>query len=38
MSPDDMNNYKINFAETGFEKEFEVVRSVVLVMCGKTEL
>lgn len=31
MSPDGMYTYKINFVETGFEKEFEVVGSVVLV-------
>jgi hypothetical protein len=31
MSPDGMYIYKITFIETGFEKEFEVVGSVVLV-------
>jgi gliding motility-associated-like protein len=31
MSPDGMYTYKITFVETGFEKEFEVVGSVVLV-------
>jgi gliding motility-associated-like protein len=31
MSPDGMYTYKISFVETGFEKEFEVVGSVVLV-------
>lgn len=31
MSPDGMYTYKINFVETGFEKVFEVVGSVVLV-------
>jgi gliding motility-associated-like protein len=31
MSPDGMYTYKINFVETGFEKEFEVVGSVSLV-------
>jgi len=31
MSPDGMYTYKISFVETGFEKAFEVVGSVVLV-------
>jgi gliding motility-associated-like protein len=31
MSPDGMYTNKITFVETGFEKEFEVVGSVVLV-------
>jgi hypothetical protein len=31
MAPDGKNTYKINFVETGFEKEFEVVGSVVLL-------